>query len=162
MKSRETETFSRPDILGLTGTETSTETRKVSVPRVLAPRPPISSQDERVHPEVLGATDQGVVRPLPRHQQPPHRRLQLASHGASGLSESAIGRFTAVQHTSQTHSFSSNSLHVPRCPCPAAPPAWSWPRPPPPRCLPPPPSSPAPPTGRRPCSPAPWWRAAPG
>ena len=42
MKSRETETFSRPDILGLTGTETSTETRKVSVPRVSAPRPPIS------------------------------------------------------------------------------------------------------------------------
>ena len=42
MKSRKTETFSRPDILGLTGTETSTETRKVSVPRVLAPRPPIS------------------------------------------------------------------------------------------------------------------------
>ena len=42
MKSRKTETFSRPDILGLTGTETSTETRKVSVPRVSAPRPPIS------------------------------------------------------------------------------------------------------------------------
>ena len=42
MKSHETETFSRPDILDLTGTETSTETRKVLVPRVSAPRPPIS------------------------------------------------------------------------------------------------------------------------
>ena len=42
MKSRETETFTRPDILSLGGTETGTETTKVSVPRVSAPRPPIS------------------------------------------------------------------------------------------------------------------------
>ena len=42
MKCRESETFSRPDILGLTGTETSTKTRKVSVPKVSALRVPIS------------------------------------------------------------------------------------------------------------------------
>ena len=42
MKSRETETFMRPDISSLGGTETGTETTEVSVPRVLAPRPPIS------------------------------------------------------------------------------------------------------------------------
>ena len=44
MKSCETETFTRPDILSLGGTETGTETRKVSVPRVSAPRPPISGE----------------------------------------------------------------------------------------------------------------------
>ena len=38
MKSHETETFARPDISGLTGAET----RKVLVPRVLAPRLSIS------------------------------------------------------------------------------------------------------------------------
>ena len=41
----ETETFTRPDILSLGGTETGTETTKVSVPRVSAPRPPISDPD---------------------------------------------------------------------------------------------------------------------
>ena len=44
MKSRETETFTRPDILSLGGTETSTETTKVS-----APRPPISGRIDQGH-----------------------------------------------------------------------------------------------------------------
>ena len=71
MKSRETETFSRPDIFGLTGTETSTETRKVSVPRVSAPRPPISGWGgESLVMAVHQAEEQGeVVLPMATRPQ---------------------------------------------------------------------------------------------